>query len=195
MLKEGFELLKKYEIPVVDYWVNTIPKDLEFPVVVKVDLLHKTEYNAVKLNIKNKEELAFVFKEFKEKFPDKDIIIQKQLIGDYIELIIGAKRDPVFDYFILFGIGGIYTELLKDFIILVPPFEKDDFLRLINELKLKKMLFGFRNKPKVNLDLVYDVITKIAKIMEENKEIKEIEINPFMVNNKEGYAVDVRIIK
>lgn len=195
MLKEGFELLKKYEIPVVDYWVNEIPKNLEFPVVVKADLLHKTEYNAVRLNVKNYEELAFVFKEFKERFPDKDIVIQKQLVGNYVELIIGAKRDPVFDYFILFGIGGIYTELLKDFIILVPPFEKEDFLRLINELKLKKMLFGFRNKPKVNLGLVYDVIAKIAKIMEENREIKEIEINPFMVNDREGYAVDVRIIR
>ncbi len=195
MLKEGFELLKKYGIPVVDYWVNEIPKNLEFPVVVKADLLHKTEYNAVRLNVKNYEELAFVFKEFKERFPDKDIVIQKQLVGNYVELIIGAKRDPVFDYFILFGIGGIYTELLKDFIILVPPFEKEDFLRLINELKLKKMLFGFRNKPKVNLGLVYDVIAKIAKIMEENREIKEIEINPFMVNDREGYAVDVRIIR
>ena len=195
MLKEAFELLRNYNIPVIDYWVNEIPKNIEFPVVVKADLLHKTEHDAVRLNIKNHEDLALTFAEFKEKFPGKDIIIQKQLTGDYIELIIGAKRDSVFDYIILFGIGGIYTELLRDFIILVPPFDKQDFLRLINDLKLKQMLFGFRNKPKVNLNIVYDVINKFCIIMEENPDIKELEINPFMVNDKEGYVVDARLIK
>lgn len=194
MLKEGFELLKKYEIPVIDYWVNEIPKNIKFPVVVKADLLHKTEYNAVKINIKNYEELEKVFNDLKRRFPDKDIIIQKQLSKDFIETIIGAKRDPVFDYFILFGIGGVYTEILKDFIILVPPFTKEDFLRLIDNLKLKQILFGYRNKPRVNLDIIYDVILKVGKIIEENKNISEIEINPFMVNDKVGYAIDIRII-
>lgn len=194
MLKEGFELLKKYEIPVIDYWINEIPKNIKFPVVVKADLLHKTEYNAVKIDIKNYEELEKAFNDLKRRFPDKDIIIQKQLSKDFIETIIGAKRDPVFDYFILFGIGGVYTEILKDFIILAPPFTKEDFLRLIDNLKLKQILFGYRNKPRVNLDIIYDVILKVGKIIEENKNISEIEINPFMVNDKVGYAVDIRII-
>ncbi|HIP66811.1 MAG TPA: hypothetical protein EYH09_01655 [Candidatus Nanopusillus sp.] len=195
MLKEVFELLRNYNIPVVDYWVNETPKNIEFPVVVKVDLLHKTEHGVVRLNVNNYKDLVFTFAEFKKKFPGRDIIIQKQLTGDYIELIIGAKRDEVFDYIILFGIGGVYTEILRDFIILVPYFDKQDFLRLIDDLKLKQILFGFRNKPKANLGIVYDVINKFCVIMEENPDIKELEINPFMVNDKEGYVVDARLIK
>jgi len=191
MLKEGFELLKKYEIPIADYWVNTIPENPEFPLVIKADILHKTDANAIKLNIKDKETLVKYFEEFKERFPNNDIIIQKQIEGNYLEIIIGAKRDPIFDYFILIGIGGIFTEIIKDFIIIIPPILKEKFIELLKELKLSNILFGYRNLPPINIDLLYDVINKISRIM-ENEKIDEIEINPLMINDKECFAVDVR---
>lgn len=193
MLEEGFELLKKYGIQVPEYWVDDIPMHIEYPVVLKVDLFHKTEENAVVLNIRNFTQLALNYFNLRERFPNKKIIIQKQIVGNYTELIIGIKRDPTFDYFVLIGIGGIYAELIRDFVILIPEFSIEDMMRMLKNLKYHKILFGYRNKPAINFYVLYDTIKKLERILiEEN--LKEIEINPFMINDKEGYAVDVRFI-
>jgi succinyl-CoA synthetase beta subunit len=194
MLKEGLELLKRYEIPVPEYWINDFPTNIQFPVVVKADLNHKSEKGAVVKDVFSYDHLQRVVDQLKHKFPGKDIIIQKQITGNLIETIIGIKRDPTFDYFVLFGLGGTITELLRDFIILVPPFDKRDFLRQIENLRLKKLLFGFRNYPKIDLNKVYEVIAKLSKAFEED-DLKEIEINPLICKETEVFAVDVRFFK
>ena len=192
MLTEGLQLLEGYGVPLPKYWINEAPREeITFPVVVKADLNHKSEKGAVIMNIINYDQLQDAINSLKSRFPNKNIIIQEQIIGKATETIIGIKKDPVFDYFILFGIGGTITELLKDFIILVPPFDKRDFLNQIEYLKLKKILFGFRDYPKVNLDLVYNTIKKLEKIFTENK-LKELEINPLICKEDSVYAVDVR---
>ncbi|MEM1895808.1 MAG: acetate--CoA ligase family protein [Nanopusillaceae archaeon] len=190
MLKEGFELLEKYKIQVPKYWVNTIPKTLEFPLVVKVDLVHKTDKNAVFLDIDNFDTLLKIYDNLKRNFPDKDIIIQKQIKGNYIELIIGIKEDSIFEKIVLVGFGGIYTEILKDYVILVPPFSKEELINSLKNLKLSKILFGYRNR-RINIDILYDILIKLINLY-ENEKIKEIEINPLLINEKDAFAVDVR---
>ncbi|MEM0379274.1 MAG: acetate--CoA ligase family protein [Nanopusillaceae archaeon] len=190
MLKEGFILLEKYKIPVPKYWINLIPKDLEFPVVIKVDLIHKTDEKAIFLDIDNFDLLLKLYDNLKKRFPDKDILIQKQIKGDYIELIISIKEDPVFEKIVLVGFGGIYTELLRDYTILIPPFNKEELINSLKNLKLSKILFGYRNK-RVNLDLLYEIVTNLINLY-NNENIKEIEINPLLINEKEAFAVDVR---
>lgn len=194
MLVEGFELLKKYNIPIPEYWINDIPENLEYPVVLKADLFHKTEEKAVILNIKNFSQLAYNYYLLKERFPDKKIIVQKQLVGNYIEMIIGIKKDKTFNYFILVGLGGIYAELIRDFIILVPEFDFNDLTNMIKNLKYYKMLTGYRNLPSINFEVLYDIIKKLERLFLEEK-MEEIEINPLMINDKEAYAVDVRFIR
>ena len=194
MLVEGLKLLEKYGISVPQYYVNEIPEDLEFPVVAKADVNHKSEKGAVIKDISSKDQLEEALEYLRKKFPETDIVIQKQITGDFVEVIVGLKRDPTFDYFILFGIGGTITELLKDFVILVPPFDKMDFLNQIEHLKLKKLLFGFRNYPKVNLDLIYNVIKRLEDAFIENN-LKELEINPLICKGDSVYAVDVRFFK
>lgn len=194
MLKEGFELLKKYSIPIPEYYINIFPEDIEFPVVVKADLFHKTEEKAVYLNINTLGKLLKAYVDLKNRFPDKDIIIQKQVIGDFNEIIIGIKKDETFEDIILIGIGGIYAELIRDFIILIPEFKKEDLEKRLKDLKFSKILFGYRNRPKINIDLLYDIINKLYKLYKEEN-LKEIEINPLLINDKEAYAVDIRYIK
>ena len=193
-LLECFRLLEKYGISVAEYYVfEEEIKEIGYPVCLKIShpkILHKTEKGAVILDIKSKEELEEKIKELKEKFPDGKIIVQKMVSG--IPLILGAKRDPVFDYFILIGFGGVYVELIRDFVIIIPPFEKEDFIKMIKNLKLSDIFFGYRGR-KINLDIVYETAKKLAKIM-ENEKINEIEINPFFVTDKGGWAVDCRII-
>jgi len=190
MLKEGFELLKKYNIPVPEYWVNEIPKNSSFPLVIKADILHKTDEKAVITNINNFEELIESFNSLLERFPDKDIIVQKQIKGDYVEIIISVKEDYSFEKIVLIGVGGILTELLKDYIILVPPFTKEEMINALNRLKLSKIFFGYRGK-KVNIDLLYDISQKLVKLY-ENEGLKEIEINPLLISDSNAFAVDIR---
>jgi len=190
MLKEGFELLKKYNIPIPEYWVNEIPKNPSFPLVIKADVLHKTDEKAIITNINSFEELIESFNYLVNRFPDRDIIVQKQIKGDYVEVIMSVKEDYSFDKIVLIGIGGIFTELLKDYIILVPPFTKDEMINALNRLKLSKLFFGYRNR-KVNLDLLYDISQKLIKLYESEK-LKEIEINPLLINDNSAFAVDIR---
>ncbi len=191
MLKEGFQLLSKYNIKVPKYWVNEMPIHLKFPVVIKADINHKTEKNAVKLNINSFLELSKEYKKFKETFPGTDIIIQEQITGKYQELILGVKKDKLFGYLVLIGIGGIYTELLRDFIILMPEYSKETMIDRLKSLKLHKLLFGYRNLPPINFSILYEYSINLYRLAIENN-LNEIEINPLLINDDEAYAVDVR---
>ncbi|MGC9133309.1 MAG: acetate--CoA ligase family protein [Nanopusillaceae archaeon] len=193
MLVEGFELLQKYGINISKYWVNEIPLHVNFPLVVKADLNHKTDVGAVRLNINDYSELKYYFEKFKEKF-NTNIIIQEQITGDYTEMIIGIKYDITFGDICLVGIGGIYTELIKDFIILSLPFDIEILKNRLKELKFYKILEGYRNKPKVNIEILYDDIMKLYGIY-KNENLKEIEINPLLINDKNSFAVDIRFLR
>ncbi len=190
MLKEGFELLQKYNIPIPEYWVNEIPKNPKFPLVIKADVLHKTDEKAIVTNINDFDSLVENFNKLLERFPDKDIIVQKQIRGDYIEVIIGIKNDYSFGEVVLIGVGGILTELLKDYIILIPPYTKEDMIKALKRLRFSKLFFGYRGK-KVNLDLLYDISIKLLRLY-KNERLKEIEINPLLINESNAFAVDVR---
>ncbi|BFI73867.1 acetate--CoA ligase [ADP-forming] II [Nanoarchaeota archaeon] len=193
MLVEGFELLDKYGIKVPEYWINEIPIHAKFPLVIKADLNHKTDAGAIKLNITNYSELKYYFNLFKEKFKT-NVIIQEQIVGDFTEIIVGIKNDITFGDICLVGIGGIYTELLKDFIILALPFDLDILEKRIKELRLYKILEGYRNKPKVDIGLIYENILKLYELYKKEN-LKEIEINPLLVNDKEAFAIDVRFLR
>ncbi|RIB35104.1 MAG: hypothetical protein BXU00_03160 [Candidatus Nanoclepta minutus] len=191
MLKEGFELLQKYGIPIPEYWVNEIPKDPKFPLVIKADVLHKTDEKAIIKNINNFNELLESYNYLSRRFQDRDIIVQRQISGNYIEVIIGIREDPTFEKVFLIGLGGIYTELLRDYVILVPPFEMKEMEASLRRLKLSKVLFGYRGM-KINLELLYDISKKLITLY-ENERLREIEINPLMINESNAFAVDVRL--
>jgi Acyl-CoA synthetase (NDP forming) len=128
-------LFQNYRIQIPKYWVKDIPIHLHFPLGIKADLNHKTDLGAVKLNIQNYSELKKYYEEFRKKF-NTDMIIQEQVIGEFNEVIIGIKYDKIFGDICLIGIGGIYTELLKDFIILSLPFDINILEKRLKDLKL-----------------------------------------------------------
>ncbi|MGB9674853.1 MAG: acetate--CoA ligase family protein, partial [Nanopusillaceae archaeon] len=149
--------------------------------------------NAVKLNIHDYSELKQYYKRFKLEFNTK-VIIQEQIRGDFNEIIVGIKYDKVFGDIVLVGIGGIYTELIKDFIILSFPFTLEKLKIRLKSLKFHKIIEGYRNKPGVNIHLLYNEILKLYELYKKEN-LKEIEINPLLINEKEAYAVDVRFLK
>ncbi len=140
------DILNEFGIPTTKYKVVKHENDLEyidlkFPVAIKVcseKILHKTDVGGVKLDIKNKEELKAIFKEFKKKFPSENILID-QMEEKGVEVIIGLVQDHTFGLSIMFGIGGIFTELYKDVTFRVLPIDRYDAEQMIEDIKGKKL--------------------------------------------------------
>ena len=118
-------------------------------------------------------------------------MVQKLYPGT--ELIIGINKDPVFGHAILFGLGGIFTEVLEDISIRKCPITLQDSQEMISELKASKIFKDFRGK-KLNIPLLKRTLVKVSKIPLKHKNIQELDINPFVLSEKSGVAIDVRII-
>jgi acyl-CoA synthetase (NDP forming) len=194
-------LLKSYKIQTTNYKVVNKQEDLEnldlkFPVALKVcssKILHKTDVGGVKLGIKDFEELKNVFKNFKKKFPKENLLVD-QMEEKGVEIIIGLVQDPTFGLSIMFGIGGIFTELYQDVTFRVVPIERYDAEQMVEEIKGKKLLEGFRNI-KANKKLVIDLLMKVSKIGNElmNK-IDQMDLNPVFVYPDSYCVVDAKLI-
>ncbi len=195
------DLLRAYNIPTTKYKVvnkeGDLDKiDLKFPVALKVcssKILHKTDVGGVKLNIKDKEELKKIFKEFRKKFPKENLLVD-QMEEKGVEIIIGLVQDPTFGLSIMCGIGGIYTELYQDVTFRVVPIDRYDAEQMVEEIKGKKLLEGFRNIP-ANKQLVIDLLQKVSKIGEElDEHIDQMDLNPVFVYEKSLCVVDAKLI-
>lgn len=174
-------------------------KKTKYPVVLKLispQALHKTEVSGVKI-VRNEAELSSEFSSLlslakKKKFKLEGILVQEFVKGT--ELIIGIKKDATFGHVLLFGIGGIFVEALKDVSFRVCPITINDAAQMIGELKAKALLFGVRGQKPVNLKLLKEVLVKASKLPERYPKITELDINPFMLNDKTGKVADARIV-
>jgi acyl-CoA synthetase (NDP forming) len=195
------DLMKAYGIRTTNYKLIKKENDLKnlgliFPVALKVcssKILHKTDVGGVKLGIKDIDELKKTFYIFKKKFPNENLLVD-QMEEKGVEIIVGLVQDPTFGLSIMVGIGGIYTELYKDVSFRVIPIERVDAEEMIEEIKGKKLLEGFRNIP-ANKELVIDLITKVSKIGEELMDnIDQMDLNPVFVYKDDICVVDAKLI-
>jgi len=194
-------LLKSYKIRTTNYKLVNKQEDLEnlnlkFPVALKVcsdKILHKTDVGGVRLGIKDFEELKKVFKLFKKKFPRENLLVD-QMEEKGVEIIIGLVQDPTFGLSIMFGIGGIFTELYQDVTFRVIPIDSYDAEQMVEEIKGKKLLEGFRNI-KANKKIVIDLIMKVSKIGKElMNNIDQMDLNPVFVYPDSYCVVDAKLI-
>jgi len=195
------DLLKAYGIPTTKYRVINKKEeldnlDLKFPVALKVcsnKILHKTDVGGVKLNIRNKEDLVKTFKEFRKKFPSENFLVD-QMEEKGAEIIVGLVQDPTFGLSIMCGIGGIFTELYKDVTFRIVPIDRYDAEQMLEELKGKKLLEGFRNI-KANKQLVVDLLLKVSKVGQElNEHVDQMDLNPVFVYGDGLCVVDAKLI-
>ena len=195
------DLLKAYGIRTTKYKLVNKLGDLEnlglkFPVALKVcssKILHKTDVGGVKLNIKNMDELKKTFKDFRKKFPKENLLVD-QMEEKGVEIILGLVQDPTFGLSIMFGIGGIFTELYKDVTFRIVPIEKNDAKQMVEEIEGKELLEGFRNIP-ANKQLVIDLIMKVSKIGKELMDhIEQMDLNPVFVYGDDLSVVDAKLI-
>ena len=195
------DLLKTYEIKTTKYKLIKKEGDLKnlglkFPVALKVcssKILHKTDVGGVKLGIKDTAELKKTFKEFKLKFPNENFLVD-QMEEKGVEVIIGLVKDPTFGLSIMAGVGGIYTELYKDVSFRVVPLDRYDAEQMVEEIKGKKLLEGFRNI-QANKKFVIDLIMKTSKIGEElMSNIDQMDLNPVFIYKNDYCVVDAKLI-
>jgi len=195
------DLLKEYKIKTTKYKLVSKINELDdlklnYPVALKVcsrNILHKTDVGGVKLGIKNIDELKKTFKEFRKKFPKENFLVD-QMAKPGVEIIIGLINDATFGMSIMFGVGGIFTELYKDVTFRVIPLQSFDAADMVEEIKGKALLEGFRGM-KANKKLVIDLINKVGKIGEELiDKIDEMDLNPVFVYENDICVVDAKLI-
>jgi len=195
------DLLRSYSIKTTRYKIVNKEEDLEkidlsFPVALKVcsdKILHKTDVGGVKLGIKDADELREVFKKFKEKFPKENLLVD-QMEEKGVEVIIGLIQDPTFGLSIMAGVGGIYTELYKDVSFRVIPIDRYDAEQMIEEIKGKGLLEGFRNI-KADKKQVVDLLLRVSEIGEELMDkVDQMDLNPVFVYEKDYCVVDAKLI-
>lgn len=168
--------------------------EIGYPVVLKIssrDILHKTEAGVLALDIKNKDELRKAYlnilKNARDNNPTAEIegVLVEEMVAKGIETIIGSVQDPQFGPTVMFGLGGIFVELLKDVSLKVAPINKNEVLDMINEIKCGEILKGFRGGAVADIDAISETLEKIANLSLELKDwIEELDINPVVVYNK-----------
>ncbi|MFW9928371.1 MAG: acetate--CoA ligase family protein [Candidatus Thorarchaeota archaeon] len=208
-LKESLEFIQSYKIPANPSYLlsssvdldSVIPK-LTFPVVIKIispDIIHKTEVGGVVLNIVSPEDLKISYLSLIDrmnKLPFQPQIIGisvENQIGSDFEVILGTFNDTTFGQTIMFGVGGIFVEIINDVTFHLLPISEFDAREMIYELKSTFLLKGFRGKPPLNLDELVSIMMNLSKIVQENP-IKEIDLNPILVFNSHLTVVDARIV-
>ncbi len=178
-------------------------KKLSPPYVLKVisyDILHKSEAGGVITGISDFKGLnqarVKIIKNINKYIPGATIdgFLLEEMAPNGVEVIIGALRDPQFGPTVMFGIGGIAVELLKDVSYRLAPINKKDAFDMIKEVKSYPLLTGFRGSNPVDLENIASVIIKLSEILIKIEDIKEIEINPLIVYEKGVKAVDARVV-
>ncbi len=178
-------------------------KEVGFPVALKVvsdDITHKTDANAVALNLTSKKEVVSAYKQIcsnaRKAFPRAKIggvSVQKMVLGS-LELILGAKKDSVFGSVILFGMGGVTTEILQDKSIGLPPLTSTLAGNMIKRTKVYRLLTGYRKKFKTDLSELKKILVVFSQFVVDFPEVEEVDLNPIILSKKRLFAVDARIV-
>ena len=204
----AFKLLKRYGFGLLPYSLAKNEKQaieaaekMGYPVAMKLispQASHKTDVGGVRLDVKNHIGVKLVFKEFKSIARAKELglggVLVQRMARKGVELIIGGKRDEQFGSMIILGLGGIYVEIFRDISARLCPIGRSDVEEMVNELKSHPVLRGARGRRGINLRVLEDVMLKTCKLMEKEN-LKELDLNPVIFDEKGGDLVDVRMVK
>jgi acyl-CoA synthetase (NDP forming) len=207
---ESKALLGEAGIPVVETRLATskqeaiaISKKLGFPVALKIvspEITHKSDMGGVKLGLKTSKQVEAAYEEIqsavKEKYPlavFEGVSVQK-MARPGTEVIIGMTKDSQFGPVLMFGLGGILVELLKDVSFRIVPLQKEDAHEMIREIKGYPILEGFRGMERVDVSILEEILLKLSRFVDENPEIKELDLNPIFAYRDGAIAADARVI-
>ena len=207
---EAKEILKEIGIPVTETKLArtkkealSISKRIGFPVVLKIvspDIIHKSDAGGVKLDLKNSTQVSKAYTEIlsvvKKSHPRAKIegVSVQKMARPGVEVIIGMTKDAQFGPVLMFGLGGILVEVLKDVAFRVVPVSKRDAREMIREIKGYPILEGYRGQEPADISYLEELIVKVSDFVEKNPRIKELDLNPIFAYRDGALAVDARII-
>jgi acetyl-CoA synthetase (ADP-forming) len=213
-LKEGRSRLSEYEsklvlasygLPVTNERLAKNHEELDnaaakigYPLVIKAsshDIAHKTEKGLIRVDVRSDEEAKMAFDEILEAMngAGNAVLIQEMIRGQR-ELVVGLTRDPQFGPCVMFGLGGIFTEILNDTAFRVAPLEEFDALDMMKDIKAHKILDAVRGLEAVDRNALAEMLITVGRIGIENENIKEIDINPVIISNGKPVAVDALVV-
>lgn len=206
---EALEVLRACGIPVLP-WQHAADaaqavraaEQLGYPVVMKIDspeISHKSDVGGVMVDLADAaavtaayDEMMRTVKKRAPRAPISGVIIQPYRPGG-VEIILGAKRDPSFGPVLVYGLGGIYTELFRDVSFRIAPITREEALQMIRETRSCRLLGGFRGRPAADLDALAELVVRLGQLVIACPEIAEMDINPLLVGPHGAVAVDARI--
>jgi 4-hydroxybutyryl-CoA synthetase (ADP-forming) len=210
--EEGYEVLEAYGFPTPKSVLCTTEQEcinaarqIGYPLVMKIvspDIIHKSDAGGVKVGIKTDDELKNSFRTITENAlkykPDAKIkgVLVQEMVKSAKETILGASQDPTFGPVIMFGLGGIYVEVLKDVVFRIVPIDEQEAVNMVESIKTIKLLKGVRGEKSSDLRAIADSLQRLSQLVDDFPEIKEFDINPLLVleEGKGARVVDARII-
>jgi len=205
-LKEGRKYLlepeaktvcMEYEIPVTNFKLAKeeaeavkFAEDIGFPVVLKIvspDIIHKSDVGGVIVGLKTEKEVRDAYKKIlgnvkKHKTNAKIVgVLVQEMAPASTEVIVGAMKDPQFGPALMFGLGGVFVEVLKDVTFRVAPITEDEAREMITEVKAYPLLKGYRSMPPADIETIVQILLNTSRLVMEHQEIKELDLNPIMV--------------
>ena len=210
--EEGYEVLEAYGFPTPKSVLCTTEQEcinaarqIGYPLVMKIvspDIIHKSDAGGVKVGIKTDDELKNSFRtitenalKYKSDARIKGVLVQ-EMVKSAKETILGASQDPTFGPVIMFGLGGIYVEVLKDVVFRIVPIDEQEAINMVESIKTIKLLKGVRGEKSSDLRAIADSLQRLSQLVDDFPEIKEFDINPLLVleEGKGARVVDARII-
>ena len=207
---ESKALLKKAGIPVVEAKLArskkeaiSISNEMGFPIVLKVsstEVVHKSDSGGVKLGLTNATQVGKAYNEIlssiKQAYPQARIegVSVQPMAAPGVEVIVGMSKDPQFGPVLMFGLGGILVEVLKDVSFRIVPVTARDAKAMIREIKGYPVLEGYRGQKPASIPALEKLIVKVSKFVEKNPQIRELDLNPIFAYPDKAVAVDARII-
>lgn len=207
---EAKAICTEYAIPVTTFKLAKKPEEavafarqIGFPIVLKIvspDIIHKSDAGGVMVNLKTPAEVRSAYRKILENVKKYNpaakvagVLIQ-EMAPQSTEVIVGAIKDPQFGQTLMFGLGGIFVELLKDVTFRIAPLTRADAYEMVTKVKAYPLLKGYRNTSPADLDAITDALLNTSKLVMDYPGIKELDLNPIMAYEKGAKTVDARII-
>jgi acyl-CoA synthetase (NDP forming) len=207
---EAKTICMEYAIPVTKFKLAKnvaeaaeFAEQLGYPVVLKIvspDIIHKSDAGGVIINLKNKAEVQIAYgkilenaKKYKPTAKIVGVLVQ-EMAPQSTEVIVGSIKDPQFGQTLMFGLGGVFVEILKDVAFKIAPITREDAQEMVTSIKAYPLLKGYRNTPPTDIDAIIATLLNTSRLVMDNPQIKELDLNPILAYEKGAKTVDARII-
>jgi acyl-CoA synthetase (NDP forming) len=201
---------KEYGIPVTRFELAETEEQaakfadtIGYPVVEKIvspDIIHKSDVGGVMINLKNAKEARDAYEQILSNVKKHDAkarivgILVQEMAPASTEVIVGSIKDPQFGPAVMFGLGGVFVEVLKDVTFRIAPITEEDAYEMIEGVKAYPLLKGYRGSPPADIKAIVGILLATSRLVTEHDEIKELDLNPIMIYEKGAKTVDARII-